>query len=121
MYASTLKFIKNQIHSEQIYVNERARERGMSKRHEIKAKKHRLTCSMQSIPSMRRQSENNRKKTSCNIDVLQGKKLKSERRTHKERENTESKSWNEIKTTTHPPTHTQTTNPHNLITSRFCP
>lgn len=27
MYASTLKFIKNQIHNEQIYVNERARER----------------------------------------------------------------------------------------------
>lgn len=36
MYASTLKFIKNQIHNEQIYVNERARERRMSKKHEIK-------------------------------------------------------------------------------------
>lgn len=31
MYASTLKFIKNQIHSEQIYVNERARKRNERK------------------------------------------------------------------------------------------
>lgn len=97
MYASTLKFIKNQIHNEQIYVNESAR-KGNERKARNQSEKNRHTCSMQSslqynedkvrtvstitataaATTLAVQKKNQQK---CNIDVLQAKKLKSKRRT----------------------------------------